>query len=82
MRPLPRAPDPGHYEAASDGGGERAAAMYTLIDTAKLNGINPRGGEQIPRRRAFATNSGHSICYGHWTVPLMKSVEPDKIGPS
>jgi transposase len=28
--------------AGSDGGGERAAAMYTLIVTAKLNGLDPR----------------------------------------
>jgi len=41
-RPLPRAPDSGHYEAASDRGGERAAAMYTLIATAKLNDIAPQ----------------------------------------
>ena len=27
--------------AGSDRGGERAAAMYTLVGTAKLNGINP-----------------------------------------
>jgi transposase len=27
--------------AGSDGGGERAATMYTLIETAKINGINP-----------------------------------------
>lgn len=27
--------------AGSDSGGERAAAMYTLIETAKLNGLNP-----------------------------------------
>ena len=27
--------------AGSDAGGERAAAMYTLISTAKLNGLNP-----------------------------------------
>jgi transposase len=26
----------------SDGGGRRAAAMYSLIETAKLNGINPQ----------------------------------------
>ena len=42
MQPLLRAPDSGHYEAASDRGGERAAAMYTLIATAKLNNINPQ----------------------------------------
>jgi len=27
--------------AGSDTGGERAAAIYSLIGTAKLNGINP-----------------------------------------
>jgi transposase len=27
--------------AGSDRGGERAAAMYSLIETAKLNGLNP-----------------------------------------
>jgi transposase len=27
--------------AGSDDGGERAAAIYTLIGTAKLNGIDP-----------------------------------------
>ena len=29
--------------AGSDAGGERAAAIYTLIGTAKLNGLDPRG---------------------------------------
>lgn len=27
--------------AGADVGGERAAAMYTLIETAKLNGLDP-----------------------------------------
>ena len=27
--------------AGSDSGGDRAAAMYTLIETAKLNGLDP-----------------------------------------
>ena len=26
----------------SDAGGERAAAIYSLIETAKLNGVNPQ----------------------------------------
>ncbi len=42
MRPPPRAPDSGHYEVASDTGGERAAALYTIVQTAKLNGVNPQ----------------------------------------
>ena len=41
-RPLPRALDSGHYEAASDRGGQRAAAIYSLIESAKLNGLNPQ----------------------------------------
>src|SRR5882724_2045441 len=28
--------------AGSDQGGERAAAIYTLIETAKLNGVDPQ----------------------------------------
>jgi hypothetical protein len=27
--------------AGSDAGGERAAAVYTLVETAKLNGLDP-----------------------------------------
>jgi transposase len=27
--------------AGADSGGKRAAAMYTLLETAKLNGLNP-----------------------------------------
>jgi hypothetical protein len=30
-----------HYEVPSDGGGESAAAIYGLLGTAKLNGIDP-----------------------------------------
>ena len=29
--------------AGSDAGGERAAAFYSLIGTAKLNGLDPEG---------------------------------------
>jgi transposase len=41
MKPQPLSPDSGHYEVASDRGGERAAAMYSLIETAKLNDVDP-----------------------------------------
>ncbi len=27
----------------SDRGGDRAAAIYTIVETAKLNGLNPEG---------------------------------------
>ena len=55
-RPLPRAPDSGHYEAASDAGGERAAAMYSILQTAKLIGINPE---------AYLTDTLVKIADGH-----------------
>jgi transposase len=41
MRPPPRAPDSGHHEVASDGGGEHWAILASLIETCKLNGIDP-----------------------------------------
>ena len=34
-------PELRHYELPSDWGGERAAAMYSLIGSAKLNGLDP-----------------------------------------
>ena len=41
-RPPARGPDSGHYEVASDAGGRRAAAIYSLIESAKLNRLNPQ----------------------------------------
>jgi hypothetical protein len=40
--PQPPAPDSGHYEVASDAGGEIVADAMTLIETAKLSGLNPQ----------------------------------------
>ena len=34
-------PELRHYELPSDAGGEAAAAIYSLIGSAKLNGIDP-----------------------------------------
>ncbi len=42
MQPQLLAPDSGHYEVASDRGGRRAAAMYSLIVTAKMNDVDPQ----------------------------------------
>ena len=39
--------------AGSDRGGERAAAIYTLIETAKLNNVDPQAWlEDVLRRLA------------------------------
>ena len=43
--------------AGSDTGGERAAAMYTLIETAKLNGLDP----QAYLRDVLGHIAGHPI---------------------
>jgi len=40
-RPQSHVPDTRHHDVASDSGGVRAAAMYTLIETAKLNDLDP-----------------------------------------
>jgi transposase len=55
-RPLLRFPDSGHYDAASDAGGHRAAAMYSILQTAKLNGVNPQ---------AYLTATLARIAAGH-----------------
>ena len=41
-KPRSRVPDTRHHDVASDRGGERAAVMLTLIQTAKLNDVDPR----------------------------------------
>lgn|GEM_PF-3205894 len=41
-RPPPPAPDSGHHEVASDRGGQRAATMYSLIATARMNDVDPQ----------------------------------------
>ena len=48
-----------HYLfAGSDAGGERAAAIYTIVQTAKLNGVNP---EAYLRDTLVKIAAGHPI---------------------
>jgi hypothetical protein len=42
--------------AGSHSGGERAAAMYSILQTAKLNGVNPE---------AYLTDTLAKIAAGH-----------------
>ena len=44
--------------AGSDAGGDRAAAMYTIMQTAKLSGVNP---EAYLRDTLAAIAEGHPI---------------------
>ena len=41
MQPQLLAPNSGHYEVASDDGAENWAIAASLIETCKLNGIDP-----------------------------------------
>jgi hypothetical protein len=44
--------------AGSDTGGERAASIYTIVRTAKLNGLNPEAYLKTTRARIA---DGHPI---------------------
>ena len=62
--------------AGSDGGGERAAAFYTLIRTAKLNGVEPEAWltDVIARIGAHPINRLAELLPWHWTPPATHSV--------
>ena len=66
--------------AGSDRGGERAAAMYSLIATAKLNDVDPRPGSPTCSpaspitRRHGCTNS----CPGTGATPASLKPPPDR----
>ena len=54
--------------AGSDRGGERAAAMYTLIVTAKLNNINPQAwlADVLGRIADHPASRLHELLPWHW----------------
>jgi transposase len=54
--------------AGSDRGGERAAAMYTLIATAKLNGIDPQAwlADVLRRIADYPISQLHELLPWHW----------------
>jgi transposase len=54
--------------AGSDRGGERAAAMYTLITTAKLNGVDPQAwlADVLRRIADHPASQLHDLLPWHW----------------
>ena len=64
--------------AGSDTGGDRAAAIYTIIQTAKLNGVNPE---------AYLMNTLTKIAEGHpinrivelmpWRIASLDAAQPE-----
>ena len=57
--------------AGSDEGGRRAAAMYTLIETAKLNGIDPRAwlADVLARLPGHLASCIHELLPWNWQLP-------------
>jgi transposase len=70
-RPQSRAPDTRHHDVASDRGGERAAFMYTLIGTAKLNDIDPQAwlADVLRRIADHPASRLHELLPWHWKKP-------------
>jgi transposase len=54
--------------AGSDRGGERAAAIYTLIETAKLNGVDPQAwlADMLARLADHANRDLHQLLPWNW----------------
>ena len=57
--------------AGSDRGGERAAAMYSLIATAKLNGVDPRAwlADVLGRIADHPASRLHELLPRQWSSP-------------
>jgi transposase len=67
-----RAPDSGHYGVASDRGGERAAVMLTLIQTAKLNDVDPQAwlADVLARINDHAIHRLDELLPWNWSAEL------------
>jgi hypothetical protein len=61
--------------AGSDRGGERAAAIYTLIVTAKLNDVDPRAwlADVLARTAEHPASKLHELLPWHWRKPKTES---------
>jgi transposase len=64
--------------AGSDRGGERAAAIYTLIETAKLNGVDPQAwlADVLARMADHANRDLHELLPWKWRPlhPALRAV--------
>jgi transposase len=61
--------------AGSDRGGERAAAIYTLIATAKLNGIDPQAwlADVLRRIAEHPASRLHELLPWNWRKPAVET---------
>ena len=62
--------------AGSDRGGERAAAMFTLIESAKLNGVDPQAwlADVLHRIADHPALRLHELLPWHWKKPVNHAV--------
>ena len=62
--------------AGSDAGGERAAIFYTLIRTARMNGLEPEAylRDVLTRIGAHPINRIHELLPWNMTQPATQSV--------
>lgn len=60
----------------SDRGGDRAAAMYTLIGTAKLNDIDPQAWlvDVLERIASHPIRRLHELLPWHWQPPVPAAI--------
>jgi hypothetical protein len=58
-------PELRHYELPSDSGGQRAAALYSLIGTAKLNDLDP----ELYLRHVLERIADHHVNRVHELLP-------------
>jgi transposase len=67
-----RAPDSGHYGVASDRGGERAAIMLTLIQTCRLNDVDPQAwlADVLARINDHAIHRLDELLPWNWSAEL------------
>jgi len=68
-------PEDGHaiyLFAGSDTGGDRAASLYTIVQTAKLNGMNP---EAYLRDTLAKIAEGHPISRINELMPGQRKLE-------
>jgi transposase IS66 family protein/transposase IS66-like protein len=66
--------------AGSDRGGERAAAIYTLIATAKLNGVDPQAwlADVLRHIADHPAAHLHELLPWHWKLRQTRAAAPDK----
>jgi hypothetical protein len=57
--------------SGSDAGGDRAAVIYTIVETCKMNGINPQAylADVIERIADHPANRVDELLPWNWTPP-------------